>query len=67
MARVNRCPPAEVATMMGLGLRGASADVRPPLFGVRSDDVVRRTVFAATGVPDERVDAMHLSVFEGVR
>nr|WGF20749.1 hypothetical protein [Streptomyces cacaoi] len=53
--------------MMGLGLRGASADVRPPLFGVRSDDVVRRTVFAATGVPDERVDAMHLSVFEGVR
>ncbi|MFI5761986.1 TniQ family protein [Streptomyces sp. NPDC051563] len=65
MAHVNRCPPAEVANLMGLRLRGASPDVRPPLFGVRSDEEVRRTVFTATGVPGGLVDGMHLSVFEG--
>ncbi len=65
IARVNRCPTAEVATMMGLGLRGSSASVRPPLFGVRSDETVRRAMFAATGVPGGLVDGIHLSVFEG--
>lgn len=65
MARLNRCPPAEVADLLGLRLRGASAEVRPPVFGVRSDESLRRTLYAATGVPGGLVDGMNLSVFEG--
>ncbi|MDQ0831377.1 hypothetical protein QF032_003221 [Streptomyces achromogenes] len=65
MARANRCPPAEVADLMGLRLRGTSADVRPPVLGVRCDETVRQAVYAATGVPGGLVDGMHLSVFEG--
>lgn len=65
MARLNRCPPAEVADLLGLQLRGASADVRPPVFGVRSDESLRRTLYATTGLPGSLVDGMHLSVFEG--
>ncbi len=51
--------------MLGLRLRGASAGVRPPVFGVRPDEPLRRTVYAATGIPGRLVDGMHLSVFEG--
>jgi hypothetical protein len=65
MARLNRCPPAEVADLLGLRLRGASADVRPPMFGVQSDDSVRQTLYTATGVPGDLVDGMHLSVYDG--
>ncbi|WP_409471694.1 TniQ family protein [Streptomyces sp. HC307] len=65
MARVNRCPPAEVADLMGLRLRGASGEVRPPVFGVQSDEAVRHTVYAATGISGGLVDGMHLSVFDG--
>ncbi|WP_078616535.1 TniQ family protein [Streptomyces sp. 351MFTsu5.1] len=65
MARVNRCPPAEVANLMGLHLRGVYASTRPPAFGVQCDEAVRQTVYAATGVPGSAVDRMHLSVFEG--
>ncbi|MFI5700877.1 TniQ family protein [Streptomyces xanthochromogenes] len=65
MARANRCPSAEIADMMGLRLRGASSDVRPPVFGVRSDPAVRQKVYAATGIPEALVDGMHLSSFEG--
>lgn len=65
MARANRCPPAEIADLMGLRLRGVSGEVRPPPFGVRSNETVRQTVYAATGVSGGVVDRMHLSVFEG--
>lgn len=65
MARANRCPPAEIANLMGLRLRGASSDIRPPVFGVEPDEAVRQSVHAATGVPGALVDGMHLSVFEG--
>ncbi|MFI8092018.1 TniQ family protein [Streptomyces sp. NPDC086080] len=65
MARLNRCPAAEVADLLGLRLRGASADVRPPVFGVRSDESLRRALYATTGIPGSLVDGMHLSVFEG--
>jgi hypothetical protein len=65
MARVNRCPPAQVADLMGLRLRGAYASTRPLVFGVQCDEAVRQTVYAATGVPGSAVDRMHLSVFEG--
>ncbi|WP_408055683.1 TniQ family protein [Streptomyces apricus] len=65
IARVNQCPPAEVAQLMGLNLRGVSAEVRPPVFGVRPDEAVRQTVHAATGVSGSLVDGMHLSVFDG--
>ncbi|WP_370444182.1 TniQ family protein [Streptomyces sp. Root264] len=64
MARVNRCPPAEVANLMGLHLRGVYASTRPPVFGVQCDEAVRQAVYAATGVPGSAVDRMHLSVFE---
>ncbi|MBZ3916297.1 TniQ family protein [Streptomyces acidiscabies] len=65
MARVNRCPLAEVADLMGLHLRGLYVNARPPVFGVQCDAAVRQTVYAATGVPGGMVDTMHLSVFEG--
>lgn len=65
MARVNRCPPAEVADLMGIRLRGVYASARPPVFGVQCDEAVRQAVYAATGVPGSAVDRMHLSVFEG--
>ncbi|GAA3876062.1 hypothetical protein GCM10023084_31310 [Streptomyces lacrimifluminis] len=64
-ARVNRCPSTEVADLMGLRLRGVYADARPPVLGVRCDEAVRQTVYAATGVPGGTVDRMHLPVFEG--
>jgi hypothetical protein len=65
MARVNRCPPAEVADQMGLHLRGVYASTRPPAFGVQCDEAVRQAVYAATGIPGSAVDEMHLSVFDG--
>ncbi|WP_443031338.1 TniQ family protein [Streptomyces sp. 3214.6] len=65
MARVNRCPPAEVADLMGLHLRGVHASTRPPVFGVQCDEAARQAVYATTGVPGSAVDKMHLSVFDG--
>lgn len=51
MARVNCCPPAEVADLMGRSLRAMYSDARPPAFGVQCDEAVRQTAYAATGVP----------------
>ncbi|WP_443061153.1 TniQ family protein [Streptomyces sp. NBC_00453] len=65
MALVNRCPSAEIAQLMGLSPRGDSAHIWPPAYGVRSDEAIRQTVYAATGVPGGMVDGMHLSVFDG--
>ncbi|MEU4927162.1 TniQ family protein [Streptomyces yokosukanensis] len=65
MARLNICPTAEVADLLGLCLRGAFADGRPPVIGLPSDESVRQTVYAATGIPGRQVDGMHLSAFEG--
>lgn len=53
MARLNRCPPAEVADLLGLRLRGASADVRPPCSACSRTNRcagprTRRRVFPAT-------------------